>query len=70
MSPGNTTKPSKDYSRGADMQHCIIAGVRIGRVFKQPFVYCALFCSCARIVLPDEGIWIETSQKKKDCRVK
>ena len=36
-----------------------------GRVFKQLFVHCALFCLCVRIVLPDEGPGTETLQKKK-----
>ena len=49
------------------MEHSRIAGVCSGRVFKQPLVYCALICSCARIVLPDEGLQTERLQKKKDC---
>ena len=54
-----------DYSRGADIEHSKIAGSCSGGVFKQPLVYCALFCSCARIALPDETLRTETLQKEK-----
>ena len=46
------------------MEHCTIAGISSGRVFKQLLGYCALFCSCARIALPDEGLQTEALQKK------